>query len=66
MGAMGTGYFASKTAVSVWVGFKSRTDYGAGYELLDHGEITDNKTAGRWLVEIGNLPEWIGVVNSAP
>ena len=45
---------------------KSRADYGARLVMPDHSKNGLNKTAGRWLVEICKLPEWIEVVNSAP
>ena len=45
---------------------KSRADYGARLVMPDHSKYGLNKTAGRWLVEICYLPEWIEVANSAP
>ena len=45
---------------------KTRADYGARLAMSDHSIIGLNKIAGRWLVEICKLPEWIEVVNSAP
>ena len=55
-----------KIARLILAAIKSRADYGARSVIADHSKNGLNKTAGRWLVEICKLPEWIEVVNSAP